>query len=476
MTTTPTPTRTRSRRSEAAGWHNLEPENGEASYSFAGLAGSLDHVFANDAAYGMVSGQTIWPINANEPVYYEYSRYNYDLTHFYDGTVPFRASDHNPEIIGVDAPVNPPVADLDTVQVLASNDFHGRILDDPASAAAGAAAMAGAVKGLRADNPDTLFAMAGDIIGASTFESFIAQDKPTLDALNEAGLDVSSAGNHEFDKGYSDLINRVMKPYDADDNPYGGANWPYLAANVRLRSDDSYALKSDRTDHGYDHSDGATWWKELPDGHTVGFVGAVTEDLPSLVAPSALQDVYVTGIVDEVNTAADRLKAPGGCASRERLRPGGRAGPRGCRHPGALRADRRLHVRPDRERRRRQRRRHRVRPHAPEVQPRLPVQQWIDEHRAVTERPVVSAGQYGSYLNQLEFDFAPGTDDLLDVRQHVLAMKDYDPDTATQDIVDDAVHNADRPGCAHHRIRGRSVPAGPSPGPGHQHGGREPRW
>ena len=83
--------------------------------------------------------------------------------------------------------------------------------------------MAGAVKQLRADNPNTVFAAAGDLIGASTFESFIQQDKPTIDALNSAGLEVSSVGNHEFDQGYDDLVNRVMAPYDVDDNPYGGA-------------------------------------------------------------------------------------------------------------------------------------------------------------------------------------------------------------------------------------------------------------
>ncbi len=103
----------------------------------------------------MVTGETIWPINANEPIYYEYSRYNYNVADLFDGTTPFRSSDHNPEIIGIDAPTTEAPPAVDTVQVLASNDFHGRLLDDPASASAGAAAMAGAVKGLRADEPRT---------------------------------------------------------------------------------------------------------------------------------------------------------------------------------------------------------------------------------------------------------------------------------------------------------------------------------
>ncbi len=136
---------------EAGGFTNLKPSNGETTYSFGGLAGSLDHVFANEAAEAMVTGEDVWAINAGESVYYEYSRYNASATDLY-AVNPFRSSDHNPEIIGIDVGDNIPDPDVDTVQVLATNDFHGRLLDDPGSAAAGAASMAGAVKQLRADN------------------------------------------------------------------------------------------------------------------------------------------------------------------------------------------------------------------------------------------------------------------------------------------------------------------------------------
>ncbi len=72
-----------------------------------------------------------------------------------------------------------------------------------------AAVLSGAVKSLRGENPNTVFAAAGDLIGASTFESFVQDDEPTIEALNEATLDVSAAGNHEFDQGYEDLVGRV---------------------------------------------------------------------------------------------------------------------------------------------------------------------------------------------------------------------------------------------------------------------------
>src|SRR6478672_9984471 len=171
--------------------------------------------------------------------------------------------------LGASALVAPAAHAADTqIQILATNDFHGRILDEGAQA--GAAKLAGAVKQLRAENPNTVFAAAGDLIGASTFESFIQKDKPTIDALNESGLEVSAAGNHEFDQGYNDLVNRVMAPYDASTNPYGGANWKYIAANVR-KLDNSRAL--------------APTFTKTMNGVQVGFVGAVTEHLGELVAP-----------------------------------------------------------------------------------------------------------------------------------------------------------------------------------------------
>jgi len=120
-------------------------------------------------------------------------------------------------------------ADPVDVQVVGTNDFHGRLLPD--RDIPGAAKYAGAVDALRAQNPNTIFAAAGDLIGATTFESFINQDKPTIDALNAMDLDVSAVGNHELDQGYDDLVDRVMAP-ESEANPHGGAQWQYVAANI----------------------------------------------------------------------------------------------------------------------------------------------------------------------------------------------------------------------------------------------------
>ena len=202
------------------------------------------------------------------------------------------------------------------IQILATNDYHGRLLPNTSSGAqeAGAAQLAGAVQELEADHPgSTVFAAAGDLIGASTFESFIQKDKPTLDTMNAAGLDVSAAGNHEFDAGYDDLVNRVMAPYDATTNEFGGAQWQYIAANVRSAvTPTDYALPdvTANTPDPADVSDGGTWMTTM-NGVDVGFVGAVTEDLPSLVSPAGITEVVVSDIVDEVNAGAAALKADG---------------------------------------------------------------------------------------------------------------------------------------------------------------------
>ena len=276
-----------------AGYTNIESDvPGESTYSFAGLSGSLDHVLANDAALEDVTGADIWNINSGESIAFEYSRFNNNVTNFHQANV-YRSSDHDPELIGIERPGN----NIEKVQILGTNDFHGRINRNSAGAEAGASVMAGAVEHFRNINPDTVFAAAGDLIGASTFESFILNDKPTIDALNAAGLDVSSVGNHEFDQGYDDLVNRVIAPYDIDDNPDGGAEWKYLGANVRMRDTHDPALEE-------------SWIKDFGDIE-VGFVGAVTEHLPELVSPEGIADIEVTDIVEATNREANEMKSAG---------------------------------------------------------------------------------------------------------------------------------------------------------------------
>ena len=68
----------------------------------------------------------------------------------------------------------------------------------------------------------------GRPIGASTFTSFIQEDVPTIETLNAAGLEVSAAGNHEFDQGWDDLRVALCARISTRD-------WEYIAANVHVK-------------------------------------------------------------------------------------------------------------------------------------------------------------------------------------------------------------------------------------------------
>ncbi|MDQ4051531.1 MAG: bifunctional metallophosphatase/5'-nucleotidase [Actinomycetota bacterium] len=326
--------------------------------------------------------------------------------------------------LAVLALASPAHAATTDIQILATNDFHGRLL--PNGAEGGAAVLSGAVKELRAQNPNTVFTAAGDLIGASTFESFIAHDEPTIDVLNEAGLEVSAAGNHEFDQGYADLVGRVQDR----------ANWEYIAANIIEPAGADELAES--------------WVKDFGDVE-VGFVGAVTEDLPSLVSPAGIAGVTVTDIVDATNAEATTLKANGADVIVLLVHEGapGTSEASATDPTNAFGAI--------------------VNGVSPDVDAivsghthlaynhSVPVPAWATEGRAVTERPVVSAGQYGSFLNQVVFTVDTATGDVAAKTQAILPMVGPDPDgsgpavgpalypadPATKTIVDAAVANAE---------------------------------
>ncbi|WPR65039.1 5'-nucleotidase C-terminal domain-containing protein [Glutamicibacter protophormiae] len=176
-----------------------------------------------------------------------------------------------------------------TLDILDINDFHGRIAQDRDSA--GAAILAGAVDTLRAANPNTLFVSAGDNIGASTFASASQKDAPTIEALGAGGLDVSTVGNHEFDRGFKDLKGRVIQSY-AKASGQDGADFA-LGANV------------------YDKATGEPALKEYAirevNGVNVGFIGTVTADVPSLVTPTGIKDLTFGNELEAVNRVAKQL-------------------------------------------------------------------------------------------------------------------------------------------------------------------------
>ncbi len=81
------------------------------SYVYYGQAGYLDHALANGTLAAQVTGTAAWHINADEPAALDYNDYNQPAGLY--NPDPYRASDHDPVMIGLalDTPLVPPADD-----------------------------------------------------------------------------------------------------------------------------------------------------------------------------------------------------------------------------------------------------------------------------------------------------------------------------------------------------------------------------
>ncbi|MFQ4150081.1 ExeM/NucH family extracellular endonuclease [Arthrobacter sp. LAPM80] len=258
----------------AAGYTDQDAKTTKHSYSYGGMVGSLDHVLASPAAEKLTTGVDIWNINSSESIAMGYSRYNYNVTDFFD-TSAFAASDHDPVVVGLNMGSTAATKEITLLNI---NDFHGRI-------DANTVKFAGTVEQLRADSGDanTAFLSAGDNIGASLFASASQNDKPTIDVLNALKLQASAVGNHEFDKGWADLDARIR---DA-------AAWDYLGANVYAKGTTNPVLEE---------------YKIVTlNGVKVAIIGALTQETPSLVTPSGISMLEFGDPVVAVNRVAKKI-------------------------------------------------------------------------------------------------------------------------------------------------------------------------
>ncbi len=203
------------------------------------------------------------------------------------------------------------------LRIVAINDFHGNLepppggirISDPADAtkkiavaAGGSERMATLIQKLRSEVKNSVFVAAGDLIGASPLLSSMFHDEPTIESMSLMGLEISSVGNHEFDKGKVEL-KRMQSggchPIDGcrGPHPFLGAKFTYLAAST------------------FDTTTGQTLFPPYTvktfEGIPVGFIGLTLKGTPDIVSPPGVAGLKFGDEAETVNALIPELKAKG---------------------------------------------------------------------------------------------------------------------------------------------------------------------
>jgi hypothetical protein len=76
---------------------------------FDGQAGYLDHALANASMSSKVVGTSVWHINADEPRALDYNDYNQPELYT---PLPYRSSDHDPVIVGLELTTEAEIVEL----------------------------------------------------------------------------------------------------------------------------------------------------------------------------------------------------------------------------------------------------------------------------------------------------------------------------------------------------------------------------
>lgn len=223
----------------------------------------------------------------------------------------------------------PPQAAPVEVQILAINDFHGNLEPPRRSVqalgpdgttvqvpAGGVAHLAAAAKARRAESALSVTVSAGDMIGASPLVSALFLDEPTIEAMEEVGVEYNAVGNHEFDKGSAELkrmqsggCERYTSRQPCRVEPFDGADFKFLAANVLTQGGGTLFPGTAIKDFG---------------PVQLGFIGMTLKETATLVTPAGVAGLSFADEASTANAAVPVLRAAGADAIVVLLHQGGR--------------------------------------------------------------------------------------------------------------------------------------------------------
>ena len=190
-------------------------------------------------------------------------------------------------LVGIFGGLAPGVAFADgakTITILHLNDIHGRVEANEREEAMGFALLKTKVDELRAANPNTLLLNAGDTLHGTTMIN-VTEGQTMIDLMNLVGFDAMVPGNHDFNYGYTRLLelNKMAK-------------FPILAANVVNEKEESlfeeYTIKE-------------------VDGVKVGIFGLATDETKFKSHSKNTIGVDFTNAVEASKKMVAKLKAEG---------------------------------------------------------------------------------------------------------------------------------------------------------------------
>jgi 5'-nucleotidase len=213
-----------------------------------------------------------------------------------------------------------------SAKIIALNDYHGN-LESPGTfginssvpgaerpPVGGADFIAAHVAKLRNQNPLNVVVGAGDFIGASPLISASFYDEPSIETLNRIGVEFTAVGNHEFDKGTTELLrlqNGGCKTSNGQPDPnsckgatvvgtpvpFEGAKFEWLSANVIATATGKTLLPA--------------YGIKTFNGVKVAFIGMTLKATPTMVTPTGVAGLEFRDEAQTVNALIPELRAQG---------------------------------------------------------------------------------------------------------------------------------------------------------------------
>jgi 2',3'-cyclic-nucleotide 2'-phosphodiesterase (5'-nucleotidase family)/predicted AlkP superfamily phosphohydrolase/phosphomutase len=184
---------------------------------------------------------------------------------------------------------------LKQVSLSTVSDFHGQIQPTTTNVDGQTVDVGGlayiktlAEEDARRDGVPHILATGGDSIGATPLISAFKGDFPTIEAMNAANFTFDGIGNHNYDAGQQHMAEIAA-----------AARFPFLSANTVFA----------------DSGRPVPWAKPsimlTLNGVKVGVVGVTNPEAPTLVSPTAVQNLKFTDPAAAVQAEAPKLRRAG---------------------------------------------------------------------------------------------------------------------------------------------------------------------